>query len=151
MQMEDEYFRDPAIDILDFGKKVIQILLSQKNISLADITKNVVVVANDLSVGDSASMNKKHVLGFVTELGGKTSHSAIIARSLGLPAVLGLKDIIQESTSGFLCIIDGFEGKFILDPDEETLNTYRELKKEYEKKEEEYLLFQTFQQSQLII
>lgn len=140
LQMDDEYFRDRAIDIIDFGKKIIQILLSQKNISLSDINKNVIIIATDLSVSDTASMNKNHVLGFVTELGGRTSHSAIIARSLGIPAILGIRDITHQSSIGFLCIIDGYSGKFIINPDQETLEKYRELKQEYEEREKNFLL-----------
>ncbi|OHD38815.1 MAG: phosphoenolpyruvate--protein phosphotransferase [Spirochaetes bacterium GWF1_31_7] len=140
LQMEDEYFRDRAIDIIDFGKKIIQILLSQKNISLSDINKNVIIISTDLSVSDTASMNKTHVLGFVSELGGKTSHSAIIARSLGIPAILGIKDITHQSSIGYLCIIDGYSGTFILNPDNETIEKYRVLKQKYEEKESEFLL-----------
>lgn len=139
LQMEDEYFRERAIDILDLGKKIIQILLSQKNISLSDISTNVILISSDLSVSDTASMNKKHVLGFVTEFGGKTSHSAILARSLAIPAVLGIKDITHLSTGGALCIIDGYLGKLIIEPDEATLEEYRLLKDEYDRQEREFL------------
>ncbi len=139
MQLEDEYFRERALDIYDLGKKIIQILLSQKNISLADLKTNVIIVASDLSVSDTASMNKNHVLGFVTELGGKTSHSAILARSIGMPAVLGIKDVSHLTTTGDIAIIDGFSGKLIIDPDEATIEEYRELKDRYKKQEEENL------------
>lgn len=139
MQMEDEYFRERAIDIYDFGQKLLQILLSQKNISLADVSRDVIVIASDLSVSDTASMNKKHVLGFVTEYGGKTSHSAILARSLAIPAVLGVSDISHNCATGNRCIIDGYNGKFILNPDKKTIEDYLSLKNSYESKEKEFL------------
>lgn len=139
-QLKDEYFRDRAIDILDLGRKLIRILLSQKQASLSDLTENVVIVASDLSVSDTASMNKRYVLGFVTELGGKTSHTAILARSLGIPAVLGVENFTHISTTGDVIIVDGINGKVILNPDDATLKTYKHIKREYEKRKHDYIV-----------
>ncbi|HOV13302.1 MAG TPA: phosphoenolpyruvate--protein phosphotransferase [Spirochaetota bacterium] len=138
-QMEDEYFRDRAIDILDIGRKLIQILLSHKNFSLADLSKDVIVVSTDLTVSDTASMNKKHVLGFVTELGGRTSHVAILAKALAIPAVLGLKDIAHKINTGDMIIVDGNSGKVIINPDEKTIFVYQKEKLNYEKRETYFL------------
>jgi len=138
-QMEDEYFRDRAVDVLDIGRKLIQKLLSQKNSSLSDISKDVIVISSDLTVSDTASMNKKHVFGFVTELGGRTSHVAILARALGIPAVLGIKDISHKINTGDMVIIDGLRGRIIVNPNEETTMDYGHEKTNYEKLENSYL------------
>lgn len=137
--LEEEYFRERAVDILDLGRKLIQILLSQKNISLAGLDKDVIIIASDISVSDTASMNKNHVLGFVAELGGKTSHVAILARSLAIPAILGLKDISHKVNTGDQVILDGISGQLIINPDKATIKEYKLKKELYEKKEHEYL------------
>lgn len=139
LQLDDEYFRDRAVDMLDLGRKIIRILLSQKNVGLSNLEKEVIVVSSDISVSDTASMNKNYVLGFITELGGKTSHTAIIARSLAIPSVLGLTEISHKVTSGDIAIVDGFNGKFIVNPDEKTINDYKHLKENYDKRAQEYL------------
>jgi len=138
--MDDEYFRDRAIDILDIGRKVLEILLAKKNISLSELEKDVVIISSDLSVSDTASMNKNHVLAFVTEYGGKTSHASILTRSLGIPAVFGIKGITHQINTGDTVIIDGNNGKVIISPTEVQLKKYKELKANYVKKEHEYLL-----------
>ncbi len=137
--MEDEYFRERAVEILDLGKKIIRILLAKKSFSLSDLEKDVIVISTDLSVSDTASMNKKHVLGFVTEFGGKTSHAAILARSLGIPAIVGARNISHLTATGDRVILDGNEGIIIIDPDEKTLTEYQKKKKIYEEKENEFL------------
>lgn len=138
--MDDEYFKERAIDFADIGRKLLQILLSEKNIALAELNKDVIIITDDLSVSDTASMNKQHVLAFVTELGGKTSHASILARSLGIPAVCGVKDITYKVTSGEVVIVDGTEGKVIINPTEAQLEKYTLLKKEYETRESENLV-----------
>ncbi|MCG8573114.1 MAG: phosphoenolpyruvate--protein phosphotransferase [Spirochaetes bacterium] len=138
-QMKEIYFQERAVDILDLGRKLIQILLTQKNNSLADIEEDVIIIASDLSVSDTASMNKKHILGFVTELGGQTSHVSILARSLAIPAVVGIKDISHKINTGDLIILDAINGELIIDPDEDLLEKYQLIKEKYEEKEQEYL------------
>lgn len=138
--MDDEYFKERAIDISDIGRKLLEILLSQRNMALADIDKDVIIISDDLSVSDTASMNKKHVLAFVTELGGRTSHASILARALGIPAVCAVKDVTHKVNSGDFIIVDGSEGKVILAPTEIQLKKYTDLKREYERIENENLL-----------
>jgi phosphoenolpyruvate-protein phosphotransferase (PTS system enzyme I) len=123
-QMDDEYFRDRAIDIMDFGKKIVQKLLSHKGVSLADIDKDVIVVSTDLTVSDTAIMNKKHVLGFVTDFGGRTSHVAILSRSLAIPSIFGIKDVTHRINTGDKIIIDGYKGKAIVNPTDEIILEY---------------------------
>jgi len=138
-QMEDEYFRDRAVDILDIGRKIVQILLSHKKKSLGDLNSDVILVSTDLTVSDTAIMNKKYVLGFLTELGGKTSHVAILAKSLAIPAVLGVKDIARKINTGDIIIVDGNSGKVIINPNEATISEYKKLKLKYEKREALFL------------
>lgn len=138
-QTNESFFLDRRIDVYDIGQKLIRNLLSQKNISLSNIERDVIVVTSELSVSDTANMNKKHVLGFVTELGGKTSHSAILARSLSIPAIFGLSNVTHEVSSGTMCIIDSEKGLFIQDPDERTLREYQDKKLAEDTKREEIL------------
>lgn len=137
--IDDEYFKERAVEILDLGRKIIRILLAKKSISLSDLEKDVIIVSSDLSVSDTASMNKRHVLGFVTEFGGKTSHAAILARALGIPAVVGAKNITHTVTSGDTIILDGISGVIIVNPDENTILEYSEKKKRFEYKENQFL------------
>ncbi|MCD5401898.1 phosphoenolpyruvate--protein phosphotransferase, partial [candidate division NPL-UPA2 bacterium] len=91
--MDDEYLRERASDVRDIGRRVLRNLLGRKRKSLSDLEEEVIVVAYDLSPSDTALMHKEKVIGFVTDVGGKTSHTAIMARALEIPAVVGLKDI----------------------------------------------------------
>ena len=135
----ESFFHERIIDIYDIGQKILQNLLSQKNVSLSNIARDVIVVASELSVSDTANMNKKHVLGFVTEFGGKTSHSAILAKSLSMPAIFGLNNIVHEVSSGTMCIIDSEKGLFIRNPDEKTLKEYQAKKLAEDVKKEDTL------------
>lgn len=144
-QLHEDYFKERAVDILDLGRKIIQKLLSQKSNSLADLSEDYIIITSDLSVSDTASMNKKHVLGFVTELGGKTSHTAILARSLTIPAVLGIKDISHMVNSGDTVIIDGTAGLVVINPDEATREKYKKQQRKNEKKEHENLQLKDLQ------
>ena len=136
----ESFFHDRIIDIFDIGQKLLQNLLYQKNVSLSNIERDVIVVASELSVSDTANMNKKHVLGFVTEFGGKTSHSSILAKSLSMPAIFGLSNIVHEISSGTICIIDSEIGLFIQNPDEKTLKEYQNKKLAENAQREENLL-----------
>ena len=139
-QLEDEYFQDRANDVLDIGKKIIQRLLSKKSVSLSDIDKDVIIVSSNLTVSDTASMNKKHVLGFVTELGGRTSHVAILARALGIPAVVGISNVTHRINTSDNIIIDGVHGKIILNPDDKTVNHYKKEKENHDRIESGYMV-----------
>lgn len=138
-KMEDEYFRDRAVDILDIGRKVMQKLLAKKGTSLGSLEKDVVVISSDITVSDTASMNKKHILAFVTEFGGQTSHVSILSRALGIPAVFGISNLSHSVNTGDIVIVDGFKGIIIVDPSENKLTEYRKLYDEYKKKEDNFL------------
>jgi len=128
-RIEDEYLRERLTDINDVGKRILRHLLGKKRVTFEDLkekTVKVVVVAHDLSPSDTAMMNKQNVCAFVTDIGGKTSHTAIMAKSLEIPAVVGLEEAISKIKTDDLLIVDGNTGTVIIDPDEETLRLYRQ-------------------------
>ncbi len=124
-KIEDEYLKERIVDINDVGKRILRNLLGKKRIGLEEISERVVVVAHDLSPSDTAAMHKKNVCGFVTDIGGKTSHTAIMAKSLEIPAVVGAESATQKIKAGDMVIVDGNTGLIILEPDEETLKLYQ--------------------------
>ena len=123
---------------MDIGRKVMQKLLTKKSLSLTTLDTDVVVVSTDITVSDTASMNKKHILAFVTELGGRTSHVSILARALGIPAVFGIHGISHEINTGDKVIVDGIKGIIIVNPNKNKIDEYQVIKLNYEKKENEY-------------
>jgi phosphotransferase system enzyme I (PtsI) len=130
--MEDSYLKGRAADIKDVGRRVLRNLLGKERETLATLEEEVVVVAHDLSPSDTASMHKEKVIGFATDMGTKTSHTAIMARALEIPAVVGLKNITQEAQALDTLIVDGSHGSVIISPDKETLKKYRKDRKSFE-------------------
>jgi len=128
-KIEDEYLKERISDINDVGKRVLRNLLGKQRLAFDDLKEKVIVVAHDLSPSDTAAMHKKNVSGFVTDIGGKTSHTAIMAKSLEIPAVVGMQDITLKIKTGDMLIIDGSMGVVILEPDEATLAEYQEAEK----------------------
>lgn len=135
--MEDEYMKERAADIKDVGRRILNNLLGIKTSSLADIREEVIVIAQDLTPSDTAQINRRYVVGFATEVGGRTSHTAIMARTLEIPAVVGLGNSITKINSGDLLIIDGNKGIVILQPDEKTLGNYQTELENYQKYKQE--------------
>jgi phosphoenolpyruvate-protein phosphotransferase len=135
-QMEDEYMRERAADIRDVGSRLANNILGVSSGNLASIDRPVIIVAHDLTPSDTAMMNKEHVLGFTTDVGGRTSHTAIMARSLGIPAVLGLGDISVKIQDGDALIIDGLEGKVLVNPDPGQQAEYEKKIREYRQRRE---------------
>jgi phosphotransferase system enzyme I (PtsI) len=125
-QIEDEYMRERAADIRDVSSRLIRNIMGDSQKGLESIDSPVIVVTHDLTPSDTASMNKGFVLGFAADIGGSTSHAAIMARSLGIPAVLGLGDISGKIRDGDYVIIDGLEGKVIINPDLEQEEEYKQ-------------------------
>jgi phosphotransferase system enzyme I (PtsI) len=124
-KIEDEYLKERTVDVNDVGKRILHNLLGKKPRSLENLKEKVVLVAHDLSPSDTAAMHKENVCGFVTDIGGKTSHTAIMAKSLEIPAVVGLEEATAKIKTGDILIVDGIMGMVIVNPDEETLNEYR--------------------------
>ncbi|MCX5706775.1 MAG: phosphoenolpyruvate--protein phosphotransferase, partial [Candidatus Omnitrophica bacterium] len=124
-KIEDEYLKERIADINDVGKRILRNLLGKEKKGLGELKERVVVVAHDLSPSDTAAMHKKRVCAFVTDVGGKTSHTAIMAKSLEIPAVVGIEGVTLKISAGDLLIVDGGLGVVIVNPDEETLASYR--------------------------
>jgi phosphotransferase system enzyme I (PtsI) len=122
----DGHLSQRAADLFDLEKTVLRHLLGQRREQLKHLSESVVVLAHDLSPGETAALDPQHVFGFATEAGGRTSHTAIIAGVLELPAVVGLGSFITDVSGGDLVIIDGDQGLLITDPDEETLARYEQ-------------------------
>ena len=132
---DDEYIRERAIDIEDIGSRILDNLIKSEPVTLThtlrELDEEVIIVAHSLTPSDTAQMHKKKVLAFVTDAGGRTSHSAIIARALEIPAVVGSGDIISCVENGDLLIVDGGNGEILVNPDKKTLERYKQLAKEY--------------------
>jgi phosphotransferase system enzyme I (PtsI) len=132
-KMPDPYFRERASDIAHISKLILENLLgSGPSTNISHIDKRVILVAHDLSPAETTQMPLEKVRAFLTDLGGQTSHTGIIARSLEIPAVLGLGNATQLIKTDDLIIVDGSAGVVILDPDEETLTRYQERKDLFE-------------------
>jgi phosphotransferase system enzyme I (PtsI) len=136
-EMKDKYFADRVKDIYDIEKRVLRHLLGEKREDLSHLTRDVVVIAHDMLPSQTAALDKLHVKGFATDVGGRTSHTAIVARAMGIPAVVGLGDITTEISGGDTVIIDGNRGVVIINPDKEQLEEHRELERKQVKFEAE--------------
>jgi phosphotransferase system enzyme I (PtsI) len=123
-RIEDEYLKERISDINDVGRRILRNLLGKSRKSLADLEDRVIIIAHDLSPSDTAMMHKNNVIGFVTDIGGKTSHTAIMAKSLEIPAVVGLEVGTEKIKNQDLVIVDGSSGVVIVSPDPETLKKY---------------------------
>ncbi|MGL5357649.1 MAG: phosphoenolpyruvate--protein phosphotransferase [Metamycoplasmataceae bacterium] len=124
-QMDDEYMKERAGDIKDVAKRIIYAIFDIKPVDLTTIDEDVIIVAYDLTPSETSQLNKNFVKGFVTDIGGKTSHSAIMARSLEIPAVLGLKDITKMIKSGDILAINGETGDVFINPSKEVIENYK--------------------------
>ena len=124
--MEDNpYMQERAADIRDVSKRVLAHLLGVKIPSPATIKDEVIIVAADLTPSDTAQLNRQYVKAFVTDIGGRTSHSAIMARSLEIPAIVGTKEVTSTAKDGDIIIVDGLSGDVFLNPSEEVVAEYR--------------------------
>ena len=130
--MDNEYMRERAADIKDVTNRVLRHILGIKVVDLAGLDEEVVLIAHDLTPSDTATMNKNMVLGFLTDIGGRTSHTAIMARTLEIAAVVGLNDITKKVKDGDYIVFNGDTGEVIVNPDEETKAKYASLKCEFE-------------------
>ena len=130
--MDNEYMRERAADIKDVTNRVLRHILGIKVVDLAELDEEVVLIAHDLTPSDTATMNKNMVLGFLTDIGGRTSHTAIMARTLEIAAVVGLNDITKKVKDGDYIVFNGDTGEVRVNPDEETKAKYASLKEEFE-------------------
>jgi phosphotransferase system enzyme I (PtsI) len=123
--IEDDYFKERTLDIQDIGKKILGNLLGKQRTTLTSSNEDSIVVSHNLTPADTVAIKEKLVKGFATDIGGKTSHTAIVAQGLAIPAVVGLKIISSHAKIGDTIIIDGNKGEIILNPTAETLTKYK--------------------------
>ncbi|EUJ19769.1 phosphoenolpyruvate--protein phosphotransferase [Listeria aquatica] len=136
--MDNEYMRERAADIRDVRKRILSHLLGVTIPNPALIDEEVVVVAKDLTPSDTAQLNRKFVKGFVTDIGGRTSHSAIMARSLEIPAVVGTKEVTADTKKDEMVIIDGLEGNVIINPSDDQIAHYKKIQSDFELQKAEW-------------
>jgi len=139
--IEDEYLKERKEDIKHVVERIIRNLVGRELRKIADLEEEVIVVAHDLSPADTIQLNLQRVIGFVTDVGGKTSHTAIVSRSLEIPAVVGLEDITTYVVGGETIIVDGTEGVVIVGPSQATIKTYQLKQQHYRYLERELLKY----------
>ena len=128
-RMEDEYLRERVSDVGDVGRRVLKNLMNETKLhEFENLEGNLIIVSHDLAPSDTANMFNKNILAFCTDIGGKTSHSAIMAKSLGIPAVVGLKDATLRIQNSDTIIVDGRKGLVIINPAKSTLEEYEDAK-----------------------
>ena len=135
--MDDEYMKERAADIKDVSKRILSNFAGKGGDDFAITENNTVVVADDLTPSDTAGLDRSKVVGFITNIGGRTSHAAIMARTLEIPAVLGLGDITECVKTGDTVIVDGITGDVIINPSEEVLAEYKAKKEKFQAEQEE--------------
>ncbi len=126
-KIDDEYLRERAADMRDVTARILNNLQGREEVDLRNLTEPCILVSYDLAPSSTAMLDKKVVLGFVTELGGRTSHTAIMARSLQIPAVVGIPNLSQILETGQYALLDGYNGLFIVNPTDQTLFEYGQL------------------------
>lgn len=137
----DELTMQRASDVSDIKESLLKILLGVDSVDIASLPSGTVIVARDLTPSMTVGINRDNVVGIITETGGKTSHSAILARALQIPAVLSADNAVNELENGDTVIIDGTSGEIFVNPDDETLNKYTNLRNEYLAEQEKLKAF----------
>lgn len=135
--LDDPYLRERAADFRDIGTRLIKNALGIEIVSLSGIKEEVIVVASDLTPSETAQINLEKVLGFVTDLGGRTSHSSIMARSLELPAIVGTNDITKKVKNGDLIVVDAVNNEIVIKPTENQLDVYKQRQSDFLAEKEE--------------
>ncbi|MGD6958077.1 phosphoenolpyruvate--protein phosphotransferase [Rossellomorea aquimaris] len=136
--MDNEYMKERASDIRDVTKRVLSHLLGVQIANPSMVTEEVIVIAEDLTPSDTAQLNREFVKGFTTDIGGRTSHSAIMARSMEIPAVVGTKSITSSVENGDMIIIDGLSGEVHINPTQEVIEEYKKEHARYEEQKAEW-------------
>jgi len=125
--IDDEYLRERAADLRDVTARVLSNLLGREHNQTSQIDRPSIILSRDLSPSTTAQLDKKTVLGFATEIGGKTSHTAIMARALQIPAVVGLSNLLTQVRSGDQILLDGYNGLLVINPSDQTLYEYGQI------------------------
>lgn len=127
----DAYLKERVRDLYDIQKRVLRHILGRVREDISKLTEPVIIIAHDISPSQAVSLDRKHILGMAINVGGQTSHTAIIARMLGIPAVVALNDVTSDVAGGETVVIDGTHGIVVSDPDEETVSRYRQQQQRY--------------------
>ncbi|MDR1947780.1 MAG: phosphoenolpyruvate--protein phosphotransferase [Spirochaetaceae bacterium] len=135
----DAYLRERAVDVADVSRRVLRLLLAIRKFSLSELTEDVILVVHDLLPSDVLTMNRERVKGIVMDMGGRTSHTAILTRAFGIPAVLGLSTATKEINNGDELVVNGALGEVVINPAEKTLGRYKRAAGQYRKMEDELL------------
>ena len=130
--MDNDYMRERAADVKDVTNRVLRHILGIKIIDLSNLSDEVVLIAHDLTPSDTATMDKKKVLGLLTNIGGRTSHTAIMSRTLEIPAIVGLSDVTDKVKDSDMIVFDGDKGIVIVSPEEDVVAEYQEKKRIFE-------------------
>ncbi|MFD1780131.1 phosphoenolpyruvate--protein phosphotransferase [Fredinandcohnia salidurans] len=136
-QMDNEYMKERAADIRDVRKRVLSYLLGVEIVNPSMIKDEVIIVAEDLTPSDTAQLNRAYVKGFITDIGGRTSHSSIMARSMEIPAVVGTKTATKAINNGDIVIVDGSSGEILINPSQEMVSKYKKKQADFEIQKEE--------------
>lgn len=129
-EIDDEYLRERAADIKDVTARVLHVLLGQTALQLTELVEKRIIVAQDISPSEAAGIDRSSALGIVTDAGSRTSHAVIVARSMKIPSVVGVRDLTRQVRDGDWIIVDGYEGVVILHPTQATLFRYGKIQKE---------------------
>ena len=139
--IEDEYLKERKEDVKHVVERIHRNLIGRDLRKVEDLEEDVIVVAHDLSPADTIQLNLQRVIGMVTDIGGKTSHTAIVSRSLEIPAIVGLEEVTVSVVGGETIIIDGTEGMVVVDPSQSTIKAYHLRQKHYRYLERELLKY----------
>ncbi|MFM4705303.1 phosphoenolpyruvate-protein phosphotransferase PtsI [Aeromonas bivalvium] len=135
--LDDPYLRERATDFRDIGTRLVKNALGIAVVNLSTIDEEVILVANDLTPSETAQINLKYVLGFVTDIGGRTSHTSIMARSLELPAIVGTNDITRRVNNGDLLLLDAINNQVVINPSPEQLAKFKEHQAQFQAEKDE--------------
>lgn len=129
--VNDPYLKERVRDLHDVARRVLRHILGRQREDVANLSEPVVIVAHDITPSQAITLDREHILGFAIDVGGSTSHMAIIARQLGIPTVVGLNDATSDVTGGETVIVDGSHGIVVVEPDEQTIGRYRQRRTQY--------------------
>jgi len=137
LALPNRYMADRVADVYDVEKRLLRSLIGARRESLGQLSEPVIIIAHDLTPSQTASLDRSKVLAFATDIGGRTSHTTIVARAMGIPAVVGLKTITAELSGGDVVIVDGNRGLVVINPDEATIARFREAEQRFRRMEKD--------------
>ena len=135
LSLPNRYMSDRVADVYDVEKRLLRNLIGAKRESLGSLAEPAIIIGHDLTPSQTASLDRSKILAFATDSGGRTSHTAIVARAMGIPAVVGLKNITAEVSGGDIVIVDGNRGLVIINPDEASISRFREADRRFRRME----------------